>query len=81
MIADYYDMIFKDIKRNALPNCILLPVKEVHIMAQAVMVNFRLDETDRGCLMRKIWHDTAWEEYLSWQSEDKKISILMTGSL
>lgn len=31
--------------------------------------------------MRKIWHDTAWEEYLSLQTEDKKISILMTGSL
>ncbi|MBR6294236.1 MAG: Txe/YoeB family addiction module toxin [Lachnospiraceae bacterium] len=22
--------------------------------------------------MRKLWHDKAWEEYLSWQSKDKK---------
>ena len=22
--------------------------------------------------MRKIWHDKAWEEYLYWQTEDKK---------
>lgn len=23
--------------------------------------------------MRKIWHDEAWEEYLYWQGQDKKI--------
>ncbi|MBR1443799.1 MAG: Txe/YoeB family addiction module toxin [Firmicutes bacterium] len=23
--------------------------------------------------MKKIWHDTAWEDYLSWQTQDKKI--------
>ena len=23
--------------------------------------------------MRKLWHDTAWEDYLSWQQGDKKI--------
>ena len=22
--------------------------------------------------MRKLWHDEAWEEYLYWQSQDKK---------
>lgn len=22
--------------------------------------------------MHKIWHDTAWEEYLFWQTQDKK---------
>ncbi len=22
--------------------------------------------------MRKIWHDEAWEEYLFWQTQDKK---------
>ena len=22
--------------------------------------------------MTKIWHDTAWEDYLYWQSQDKK---------
>ena len=22
--------------------------------------------------MKKLWHDRAWEEYLSWQSRDKK---------
>ena len=22
--------------------------------------------------MRKIWHDDAWEEYLDWQTQDKK---------
>ena len=22
--------------------------------------------------MRKLWHDEAWEEYLYWQSKDKK---------
>ena len=22
--------------------------------------------------MKKIWHDTAWEDYLSWQTQDKK---------
>lgn len=22
--------------------------------------------------MRKIWHDRAWEEYIEWQSKDKK---------
>ncbi len=22
--------------------------------------------------MRKIWHDEAWEEYLYWQTQDKK---------
>ncbi len=22
--------------------------------------------------MRKLWHDDAWEEYLSWQTGDKK---------
>ena len=22
--------------------------------------------------MKKIWHDDAWEEYLSWQEKDKK---------
>ncbi len=23
--------------------------------------------------MYKIWHDTAWEDYLYWQKQDKKI--------
>lgn len=23
--------------------------------------------------MRKIWHDTAWEDYLYWQTQDKRI--------
>ena len=23
--------------------------------------------------MRKIWHDEAWEDYLYWQMQDKKI--------
>lgn len=23
--------------------------------------------------MRKLWHDEAWEEYLYWQVQDKKI--------
>ena len=23
--------------------------------------------------MHKIWHDEAWEEYLYWQTQDKKI--------
>lgn len=22
--------------------------------------------------MKKIWHDAAWEEYLYWQTQDKK---------
>lgn len=22
--------------------------------------------------MHKIWHDAAWEEYLNWQTKDKK---------
>lgn len=22
--------------------------------------------------MRKLWHDEAWEEYLHWQTQDKK---------
>ena len=22
--------------------------------------------------MRKVWHDKAWEEYLYWQTQDKK---------
>ena len=22
--------------------------------------------------MRKLWHDEAWEEYLYWQTQDKK---------
>ena len=22
--------------------------------------------------MNKIWHDTAWEEYVEWQAKDKK---------
>lgn len=22
--------------------------------------------------MRKIWHETAWEEYLAWQGQDAK---------
>lgn len=22
--------------------------------------------------MRKLWRDEAWEEYLQWQTEDKK---------
>ena len=22
--------------------------------------------------MTKLWHDTAWDDYLSWQTEDKK---------
>lgn len=22
--------------------------------------------------MKKIWHDEAWEEYLYWQTQDKK---------
>lgn len=26
----------------------------------------------RGAMMRKLWHDEAWEEYLYWQSQDKK---------
>lgn len=24
-------------------------------------------------MMRKIWHNEAWEEYIEWQSRDKKI--------
>jgi toxin YoeB len=23
--------------------------------------------------MKKVWHDDAWEDYLYWQSQDKKI--------
>ncbi len=23
--------------------------------------------------MRKIWHDEAWEDYVYWQSQDKKM--------
>ena len=23
--------------------------------------------------MHKIWHDHAWEEYLYWQTQDKKV--------
>lgn len=23
--------------------------------------------------MKKIWHDTAWADYLSWQQEDKRV--------
>ena len=23
--------------------------------------------------MRKIWHDSAWEDYLYWQTQDKRI--------
>ena len=23
--------------------------------------------------MRKVWHDEAWEEYIEWQSKDKRI--------
>ena len=23
--------------------------------------------------MRKLWHDDAWEEYLYWQTQDKKL--------
>lgn len=23
--------------------------------------------------MKKIWHDEAWEEYIYWQTQDKKI--------
>ena len=23
--------------------------------------------------MRKIWHDSAWEDYLYWQNQDKRI--------
>jgi len=23
-------------------------------------------------MMTKLWHDTAWDDYLSWQTEDKK---------
>jgi len=22
--------------------------------------------------MTKIWHDTAWDQYLNWQTQDKK---------
>lgn len=22
--------------------------------------------------MRKVWHDEAWDEYVYWQSQDKK---------
>jgi len=22
--------------------------------------------------MNKVWHDRAWEEYLEWQTEDRK---------
>ena len=22
--------------------------------------------------MKKVWHDKAWEEYLYWQTQDKK---------
>lgn len=22
--------------------------------------------------MKKVWHDEAWEEYLYWQTQDKK---------
>ena len=25
--------------------------------------------------MIKIWHDTAWDDYLNWQSENKKILL------
>ena len=28
---------------------------------------------DRGGLMQKIWSDEAWEDYLYWQTQDKKI--------
>ena len=23
--------------------------------------------------MNKVWHDKAWDEYIQWQNEDKKI--------
>ena len=23
-------------------------------------------------MMKKIWHDTAWEDYLYWQTQDRK---------
>jgi len=23
--------------------------------------------------VRKVWHDEAWEEYIEWQSKDKRI--------
>lgn len=23
--------------------------------------------------MRKIWHDDAWEEYIQWQTKDKRV--------
>ena len=23
--------------------------------------------------MKKIWHDKAWEEYVYWQTQDKKM--------
>ena len=26
--------------------------------------------------MRKLWHDDAWEEYLYWQTQDKKKHIV-----
>ena len=26
--------------------------------------------------MRKLWHDDAWEEYLYWQTQDKKKHII-----
>ena len=27
--------------------------------------------------MKKVWHDNAWEEYLYWQVQDKKINALV----
>lgn len=29
--------------------------------------------------MRKLWHDEAWEEYLYWQSQDKKTLKKIVG--
>ena len=31
--------------------------------------------------MKKIWHDEAWEEYLYWQVQDKKILKKINKSL
>ena len=29
--------------------------------------------------MRKLWQDEAWEEYLDWQTQDKKTLKKITG--
>jgi len=30
--------------------------------------------------MKKIWHDEAWEDYVYWQSQDKKTLKKSIGS-